>query len=122
MEVNWNTKFINPINLIDISRGDKEKMYRYLVQFQELIPQRIENLKDKLAEGDRIQVRQILHNMSPQLQFFGIPDVLIPIQRLELEYQVISLNELESIVKNILIKLEGATEEINRIIRDHFEK
>jgi len=44
MDINWNPTYIDLQNLISISRGDKNRMLKYLNQFQELIPQRIENL------------------------------------------------------------------------------
>ena len=67
MDIDWNTTYINPQNLISISRGDKTRMLKYLNQFQELIPQRIESLKNSLEAEDRKMIRQILHQMSPQL-------------------------------------------------------
>ena len=121
MGINWNTNHIDLQNLITISRGDKNRMLKYLNQFQELIPQRIESLKSSLEVEDRKTTRQILHQMSPQLQFFGIPDVVTPIRRLEHEYRTMPLEDLKSLVKDILLKLDGACKEIEQIIKDHFE-
>jgi len=70
MDIQWNATSINPDELIKLSRGDKAVIYKYLKQFQKLIPQRIESLEENLKVGDRKKVRQILHQMSPQLQFF----------------------------------------------------
>lgn len=86
MEIEWNIKIIDLDNLINISRGDKGRMERYLRQFQELIPGRVTYLKKYLKENDRKMIRQTLHQMSPQLQFFGIPDVVQPVRRLEFEF------------------------------------
>ncbi|GAB5408383.1 MAG: hypothetical protein BalsKO_07480 [Balneolaceae bacterium] len=121
MSVEWDTNFIDPKNLIEISRGDPKRMLKYLLQFQELMPERIENLKLELLFNNRGKIRQILHSMSPQLQFFGIPEIIIPIQRLELEYETMPTKELESIVENVLLKLEKALQEINLIIHQNFE-
>ncbi|MFT5102643.1 MAG: hypothetical protein ACI86C_000285 [Candidatus Latescibacterota bacterium] len=70
MNIQWNATSINPDELIKLSRGDKAVIYKYLKQFQKLIQQRIESLEENLKVGDRKKVRQILRQMSPQLQFF----------------------------------------------------
>jgi len=72
MDIQWHTTIINPKELIHIARGDNKIIYKYLLQFQQLIPQRIESLKESLKAEDRKMIRQLLHQMSPQLQFFGI--------------------------------------------------
>lgn len=120
MSITWNTTHLNLQNLIDLSKGDSDRILKYLLQFQELMPGRIENLKKELSENNRVKIRQILHSMSPQLQFFEIPNVTIPINRMEHEYNTLERKELESMVENILIQLEGATEEINNIIKENF--
>ena len=58
--------------------------------------------------------------MSPQLQFFGIPDVVQPIRRLEFEFQTMPFDDLEILVNNILDKLDGACHEIDLIIKTYF--
>ncbi|TYA54772.1 Hpt domain-containing protein [Formosa maritima] len=113
--------FINLKNIVSISRGDSGRMLKYLKQFQELIPERLEQLKDALAENDRRQIRQILHKMSPQLQFFGIQDVVNPIQRLEMEYESMPLFELNVLVNDLIYKLEGAISEVTKTIQTQFE-
>ena len=87
MDIDWSTTIINPKELIHISRGNRTIIFKYLKQFKELIPQRIKSLEVSLKEGDRKAVRQILHQMSPQLQFFGIKDIVQPIRRLEHEHE-----------------------------------
>lgn len=121
MDTNWNCTYIDPQNLISISRGDKNRMLKYLNQFQELIPQRIENLKEHLKAEDRKMIRQILHQMSPQLQFFGIPGVVDPIRALELEYETMPIENLKSLVNDILLKLDHAGKEVEQILKNHFE-
>lgn len=120
MEIQWNTQYIDPQNLISISRGDKNRLLKYLNQFKELIPQRIEKLQESLMEKDRKMTRQILHQMSPQLQFFGIPGVVTPIRRLEHEYETMPIEDLNSLVKDILIKLENASKEVDLILKNNF--
>lgn len=120
MEIDWNTNYIDPQNLLNISRGDKNRMERYLRQFQELIPTRIDDLKKYQKNKDRKMIRQTLHQMSPQLQFFGIQGVVDPIRRLEFEYQTIPLEELKFLIDRILEKLDGACGEVDSIIEDNF--
>jgi HPt (histidine-containing phosphotransfer) domain-containing protein len=120
MLANWNPTYIDPGNLIQIARGDESTLYRYLQQFQELIPGRIDKLKSALAAGDRLSVRQLLHQMSPQLQFFGVPNIVVPIQRLEREFETMPLQELESMVKDIISILTSASKEVDSIIEKNF--
>lgn len=118
--MNWNTNVINPQDLIKISRGDDKIIHKYLLQFQELIPQRIDNLKESLKAKDRKQVRQLLHQMSPQIQFFGIMDLVKPIRRLELDYETMSIEELNALVETVITKLNLAIKEVNLAIKENF--
>jgi HPt (histidine-containing phosphotransfer) domain-containing protein len=122
MEIEWNTNYIDPQNLINISKGDQARMERYLRQFMELIPTRVADLKNHLREDNRKMIRQTLHQMSPQLQFFGIPDVVMPIRRLEFEYQTMVHKDLENLINEILEKLDGACGEVDCILRNNFSK
>ena len=120
MDIDWNTTYINPQKLLTISRGDKNRLLKYLNQFQELIPQRIENLMESLDSEDRRMIRQILHQMSPQLQFFGIPGVVDPIRRLEDEYEIMPMEDLEFLVNDILMKLDKASKEVALVLENNF--
>lgn len=120
MEVNWNVTYIDPQNLLNITRSDKSRMLKYLNQFLELIPSRVESLKNSMKIEDRKMIRQILHQMSPQLQFFGIPGVVIAIRRLEHEYETISIQELNTIINDMLVKLEGAMKDIEKVLKNNF--
>ncbi|MFT7072555.1 hypothetical protein [Patiriisocius sp. Uisw_017] len=120
MDIHWNTTIINPEELIKISRGDTSIVYKYLLQFQELIPPRIESLEESLKVGDRKKTRQLLHQMSPQLQFFGIKDIVQPIRRLELEYETMPFEDLSSLVNNILMKLHIAIKDVAFVLEENF--
>jgi HPt (histidine-containing phosphotransfer) domain-containing protein len=120
MDIHWNTTIINPQELIHMSRGDKKIIHKYLLQFQELIPQRIESLEISLKTGDRKMVRQIIHKMSPQLQFFGIPDIIQPIRRLEHEYATMPIEDLNELAENVLIKLHLAVKDVHSILTENF--
>ena len=120
MAVEGKMSYINLNNLEAISRGDKSRMQKYLRQFLELIPDRSNQLRKALLNEDRVQLRQILHKMSPQLQFFGIQDIIVPIQRLEFEYQTMPHEELTRLINEIISKLEGAINEVSRLIDSKF--
>ena len=121
MDISWNTNYIDLQNVVNISRGDSSRLLKYLNQFKELIPDRLYLLKQALYVEDRKQIRQVLHKMSPQLQFFGIQNIIIPIQRLEFEYESMPFDEMEAIVKDIIHKLEEALMEVNATIVTYFE-
>ncbi|WP_373071690.1 Hpt domain-containing protein [Zeaxanthinibacter enoshimensis] len=109
-------KYIHLSNIEFISRGDDTRVMEYLVQFKELIPELSVRLEKALSNKDRIQIRQILHKMSPQLQFFGITDLVEPIQRLEYEYDSIALAELEDLVRNVITILNRSLDEVSHVI------
>ncbi|TVZ58747.1 hypothetical protein NA63_1254 [Flavobacteriaceae bacterium MAR_2010_105] len=122
MNADWNNSTVIDLqNIITISRGNNETILKYLNQFKALIPERMAVLKLSLKSGDRMMIRQILHKMSPQLQFFGIKDVTTPIQRMEFEYQTMPIKELEQLVNDIIAKLEQAVEEVSKIIDSNLE-
>lgn len=121
MSENWKTEYIDLENVVNISRGDNNCLLKYLNQFKVLIPDRLFLLKQALYIEDRKQIRQVLHKMSPQLQFFGIQNIAIPIQRLEFEYQTMPLEELKTLVNDIIHKLEEALMEVNATIVENFE-
>lgn len=120
MDVHWNTTIIDPQELIHISRGDKKIIHKYLLQFQELIPQRIASLAEGLGAEDRKMVRQLLHQMSPQLQFFGIKDIVQPIRRLEHEYETMPYTDLCALVDLILMKLNLAIKDVDLVLKENF--
>ena len=122
MDSNWETSYTDLKNVITISRGDSSRMLKYLEQFKELISERLIEVRHALDLHDRLLIRQLLHKMSPQLQFFGIKDVTIPIQRLEFEYETMPFFEMERLVYDIIAKLEDALEEISKLIDSNFEK
>jgi len=120
MDIKWDSTYVDLENLVGISRGNKERMLDYLNQFQELVPQRVQDLKRGLQDGDRKMICRVIHQMSPQMLFFGIPDVLESIQRLENEYQTMPFEELNSLTQDILAKLDGATAAVAGILKNHF--
>jgi HPt (histidine-containing phosphotransfer) domain-containing protein len=120
MDIKWKAKYIDPQNLIEVSHGDKRRLLKYLNRFQELTPKRIEKLQQSLEAKDRKMIRQTVHQMSPQLQFFGVRDTEFFVRRLEFEYETIPFEQLKLLVKDFLDKLEGVQEEVALIIKSNF--
>lgn len=121
MNLKSNPFFIDLEELARLARGDKDKMQKYLLQFTELIPDRLENLHGALQAEDRTMIRKILHNMRPQLEFFGVPNVSPPIRRLALEYQTIPMPELKQMVNEIIPILEKALGEVREVLATDFK-
>ncbi len=110
------TKYVNLKNVLQITRGDSDKLFRYLIQFKILVSERLMELKSHIQQNNRAEIRQILHNMRPQLQFFEMSDVVPLITRLELEYDTISARELMKSGESIIFIIENALEEIEKLI------
>lgn len=121
MDLKKKLLYIDLDNLISISNGNTDRMLKYLEQFNTLIPKRLYYLNQALLKDDREQLRQIMHKMSPQLQFFGIQDIIQPIQRMEYEYNTMPEKELKNLVNDIITKLEGALKEVKEIINSNSE-
>lgn len=111
-------RFIQLNNVKQVTRGSREHMKVYLVQFSEMIPQRIDLLKTALQEQDRKRIRQIIHKMGPQVQFFGIPGAVPMIRKVETEYEQLSFLQLEQLCEQLLAKLFGAKTEIEELIAE----
>ena len=116
MNKKLNTKYINLDNVMAISKGSEEKVMSYLTQFTTLIPDRIERLQKEIASHNDQQIKRVLHNMSPQVQFFGLPKTIDAIKRVELEYDQLNFDEKKSIIFGIIGQLEDAVKEVNTIL------
>lgn len=116
MNSTFTPKYVNLKQVKEISRGNPEKFENYLKQFTTLIPERIERVKLGMKNKDRTNVRKVIHNMSPQIQFFGIPEIEKYITRLEFEYQTMPIEEIENIVTKITNQLKMALEEVRILL------
>lgn len=120
MDLQWNNDLLDLQKLIEVSRGDSNRMLRYLNQFQELIPTRTAILQKHMTAMDRTMIRQTIHQMSPQLHFFGLPNIRQPIQQIENAYETMPMEELNKLSLQMIHQLELAKEEIDRIVRENF--
>lgn len=120
MNNEWNTHYISSQNIDKISRGKAKTTIKYLRQFQQLIPPKMKLLREGLAKEDRHTVRQILHNISPQLQFFDVPDVVPPIKQIASSYQIMDWDEMKEMVTEILDIIEHAEREVDQVLKTRF--
>jgi HPt (histidine-containing phosphotransfer) domain-containing protein len=120
MNLNWNKDIIDLKKLVEVTRGDSGRILRYLNQFQELIPTRINLMYTYLDAEDRTMIRQTIHQMSPQLHFFGLPAISEPIERIEREFEFMPIEELKSLCSQMIEQLESAKVEVDRIVQDNF--
>ncbi len=112
-----NTVYINPQNVISISRGDKQKMKKYFLQFLELVPPRMNMLKQGIRAKDPQMVRQVVHQMKPQIQFFEVQGMDGPMTQLLQNYQTMPWKQIVSLVKMMLSTLQKACKEVKLILR-----
>nr|WP_255552021.1 Hpt domain-containing protein [Roseivirga sp. E12] len=106
-------------NLERITRGNQSSLLKYLRQFKELIPERVSQLRQMIKEKDRKGIRQCLHKMSPQLEFFGVNDAVVLKHRLELEYDSFPQEEMEAMLEQLLDKIDQSYLEIDKVIAKH---
>lgn len=112
------TRYINLEHVKSIAQGDDKRFLLYLTQFNELIPERLEILKIALVANNREEIRQILHKMSPQLQFFGVQNITVPIQRLESEYQIMPSEMMNEMILEVIGILELALSEVRLVLEN----
>lgn len=103
-------------NVEAISRGDDLRKLKYLKQFTALIPERCAELEHAVQNDDRTTLGQILHKMSPQVQFFGIREVEIPFARLAHEHKSMEYAAMRNEVMEIVRTLDTAVEEVKQLL------
>lgn len=116
MEVFWNQDIIDLQKLLLVTRGDRGKLRQYLVQFDELIPVRISLLRKYINAEDRKMIRQTVHQVSPQLHYFGIRDIQDLIRDIETEYTTMEIGDLKRKASELIDQMEASREEISRIL------
>lgn len=120
MTNHWNTQYISSHNIDKISRGKSKVTVKYLQQFQKLIPPKITLLQVALQQEDRKSIRQILHNICPQLQFFGMEKIVPSIQHISKSYQEMAWDELADSTVFIIDILEQGIAEVDQVLRTQF--
>ena len=119
MDIEWNKDALDLNKLLVVTRGNAEKLKQYLEQFTELIPARVALLHQYLGEGDRKMIRQTVHQVSPQLHYFGLRGVAPLIEVVESEYVRMPMEELQNTVRSLIDKMEIAEKEVRRILESY---
>lgn len=116
MHIDWNPQYFDLDNLVDVARGNQKILLRYLNQFVQLVPSRLQELNGCVQEEDRSGAREVLHAMIPQLEFFGVQGVVGPIRDLQDIYLDVEWGELEERVNEIAGDLELTCGEVEELI------
>lgn len=75
-----------------------------------------------MKEDNFIKIRREVHKMSPQAEFFGIRQVVKLKNILEIEQEIYSEEELKTLISDIIIILESATNEIRFLLTNEFNQ
>ncbi|MEM6724864.1 MAG: hypothetical protein AAF598_12545 [Bacteroidota bacterium] len=119
-QLKWDTSVMDLSKLLEMGADRPGLVERYLRQFADIVPGRIEKLELESAQQNRKAVRQIVHQMKPQLLFFGLP---IPSGDFELLQDTsipLSGDGLSQLVAKVIGLLQAALREINQLLQTHF--
>lgn len=74
MKIHSTAEIVRSISLTklqDLYGGNRLKMQEYLQQFLEIVPERLQQLKQMVAENNREAIYQSAHRLKPQLGFWN---------------------------------------------------
>ncbi len=94
---------------------NKVKKHQFLLQFLELVPPVLEQVKVGLKNRDREKVRKGIHFLAPQLSFFGISDFTLILGQLDAQPPA-SLEKLKGTIEQSLLKINKAMAEVRQMI------
>jgi CheY-like chemotaxis protein/HPt (histidine-containing phosphotransfer) domain-containing protein len=87
--------------LYEICGDDLRARRDYLLQFLELVPARLKNLKRSLEENNRPAVRLAAHKLKPQLGFFGMRAEELLANRIETKAQKLSYDDMQLLIAQL---------------------
>lgn len=114
--MNHQFHYIHLSQLDRLTQGRPNQRLSYLHQFLELLPKKIEVLAIRLQQKKRFEIKKIIHNISPQLIFFGVPNIQDLAKKIVMEYEFIAIEQLELIVNEIIFKTKKALEEVKFLL------
>jgi hypothetical protein len=106
------------VNLANLDSRALDFQLKYLKQFSQLIPSRIEAIETCLNKNDRVQLRKEVHAAKPQILFFGISQVKSNIEKIEQESETMQADEMIKTVSQLSQGLRLALEEVNSIVTE----
>jgi HPt (histidine-containing phosphotransfer) domain-containing protein len=110
------SRYVKLTNVEQIARGDQAKYLKYLKQFEELVEQRVVDLKQAVADKDRQLVIRVVHGMKPQVLFFEVTDAAQPMNAIEMQGLEMLWEEMNSYCLALIERLELAVTEIKSVI------
>ena len=116
------TSYIDLSRVEKLTKGDPVKMQRYLHQFLELIPEKIDELKTLQINENREKIRELIHHIGPHLVYFGVPEVNETLKFIESNINTIPFSELRIILNKLLFNINKAIEEISNIAAKYLDK
>lgn len=92
---------ISLTKLQDLYGGNRPKMQEYLQQFLEIVPERLQQLKQMVAENNREEIYQSAHRLKPQLGFFGMVKEEMFANTIELKAKEAGIIELQELIEQL---------------------
>ena len=100
--------------LKDFSKGDPERMKKYMQMFINLAPASIEKIKTNHQAGDWPALRTTAHSLKPQIGYMGMndyKDVILSIEHNAGEEK--NLEDLPGLIETLESGCKAAIEELN---------
>lgn len=121
MEISWNSERINLERLMAMGQDRHGLVERYLRQFLELVPQRVESLELAIAQKEFESARLIIHQMKPQLHFFGLPIQWAALENIPNLIESKKHEVLIDLFKELKTTLNNSVLEVESLIQTHFQ-
>lgn len=97
--------------------GDIIKFQKYLNQFVTIVSANIQKFEELTISEDRAQIKKIVHQIKPQLIFFGVPDIKLWITRLETEIMSWHADELAAFMQSFTQLLVASVDEVISLLK-----
>ncbi len=104
---------INFGKLQQATGNDIKKLSAYLLQFQQLVPLKIEQLLLAAEKNERVEIYQSAHRLKPQLTFFGLQQEEWIANIIEIKADEISMEELNILTAQLEAGCKAALNEID---------
>jgi HPt (histidine-containing phosphotransfer) domain-containing protein len=96
---------------------DIAKFQKYLNQFIVVISDKIKELNELSISQDRNQIKKIIHQIKPQLIFFGVTDIRQLVSRAEREIFSWENDELTAYLQSFIQLLQASVDEVTSILK-----
>lgn len=104
----YHEKIVDLSYLINFTKGDKEKVNKYIGMFRSMAPEMLAAMKGHLAQQQYTELKQTAHALKPQLKYMGIIRSIETIAQIETiagELKDLhSLNNLVDVLERYIIE------------------